>query len=49
MGPTTTQVALPDDPDWSHHVGPGFGGVRLHYVRQGRGVPLLLLHGCPGF
>ena len=24
-------------------------GVRLHYVRQGRGAPLLLLHGWPGF
>ena len=24
-------------------------GVRLHYVRQGAGTPVLLLHGWPGF
>jgi pimeloyl-ACP methyl ester carboxylesterase len=24
-------------------------GVRLHYVRQGAGAPLLLIHGWPGF
>lgn len=33
---------------WTH----GFatvGGVRLHYVRQGGGFPVILLHGWPGF
>jgi pimeloyl-ACP methyl ester carboxylesterase len=24
-------------------------GIRLHYVRQGEGAPLLLIHGWPGF
>jgi len=33
---------------WSHHF-VTVDGVRLHYVRQGRGVPVILLHGWPGF
>jgi pimeloyl-ACP methyl ester carboxylesterase len=37
----------PEGP-WTHHVGQG-SGVRLHYVRQGRGFPVVLLHGWPGF
>ena len=45
----TGAVALPDDPRWSHAEAAGTGGVRIHYVRQGRGVPVLLLHGWPGF
>ncbi|MEK7338204.1 MAG: epoxide hydrolase N-terminal domain-containing protein [candidate division NC10 bacterium] len=24
-------------------------GVRLHFVRQGEGPPILLIHGWPGF
>jgi len=42
-------VSLPDDPRWGHAAAPGSDGVRLHYVRQGRGAPVLLLHGWPGF
>jgi pimeloyl-ACP methyl ester carboxylesterase len=34
---------------WSHAIGLGHQGVRLHYVRQGHGDPVLLLHGWPGF
>ncbi len=37
----------PDGP-WSHHFAV-VGGVRLHYVRQGAGFPVILLHGWPGF
>ena len=33
---------------WTHHFAT-VDGVRLHYVRQGRGVPVILLHGWPGF
>ncbi len=39
----------PDDPAWGHGTAPATGGVRLHYVRQGQGIPILLLHGWPGF
>jgi pimeloyl-ACP methyl ester carboxylesterase len=39
----------PGDPEWGHARGPGAGGVRLHYVRCGRGEPVVLLHGWPGF
>ncbi len=38
----------PNDADWGHYYAPG-AGVRLHYVRQGKGPPVLLLHGWPGF
>lgn len=34
--------------DLSHHYAT-VNGVRLHYVRQGAGEPLLLIHGWPGF
>jgi pimeloyl-ACP methyl ester carboxylesterase len=40
---------LPDDPAWGHGSGAGSGGVSLHYVRLGRGEPVVLLHGWPGF
>jgi pimeloyl-ACP methyl ester carboxylesterase len=40
---------LPDDPAWGHARVAGSGGVILHYVRLGRGQPVLLLHGWPGF
>lgn len=39
----------PDDPCWGHAFAPGADGVRLHYVRQGAGFPVILLHGWPGF
>jgi pimeloyl-ACP methyl ester carboxylesterase len=39
----------PEDPEWGHAYGPGVDGVRLHYVRRGRGEPVVLLHGWPGF
>jgi pimeloyl-ACP methyl ester carboxylesterase len=39
----------PDDPVWGHATAKTTDGVRLHYVRRGRGTPVLLLHGWPGF
>jgi pimeloyl-ACP methyl ester carboxylesterase len=33
---------------WRHEFA-SVDGVRLHYVRQGAGTPVLLLHGWPGF
>src|SRR3989442_7468287 len=33
---------------WKHEL-VSVDGVRLHYVRQGAGSPVLLLHGWPGF
>jgi pimeloyl-ACP methyl ester carboxylesterase len=39
----------PEDRGWGHARGPGADGVRLHYVRRGRGEPAVLLHGWPGF
>ena len=33
---------------WNHQHAE-VNGVRLHYVRQGSGTPLLLIHGWPGF
>lgn len=39
----------PDDSAWGHGETRGTGGVRIHYVRQGRGQPVILLHGWPGF
>jgi pimeloyl-ACP methyl ester carboxylesterase len=39
----------PEDQEWGHAHGPGARGVRLHYVRRGRGEPVVLLHGWPGF
>lgn len=40
---------LPNDARWGHGRGVGSGGVGLHYVRLGRGDPVVLLHGWPGF
>jgi pimeloyl-ACP methyl ester carboxylesterase len=39
----------PGDPRWGHGTGPGAEGVNLHYVRQGAGAAVVLLHGWPGF
>jgi pimeloyl-ACP methyl ester carboxylesterase len=39
----------PDDQAWGHGEGPGTGDARIHYVRQGSGEPVILLHGWPGF
>lgn len=40
---------LPTDPSWNHETAFGEAGVELHYVREGRGPKVLLLHGWPGF
>jgi len=39
----------PHDERWGHGRTEGTGGVTLHYVRQGEGRPVVLLHGWPGF
>jgi pimeloyl-ACP methyl ester carboxylesterase len=39
----------PDDPRWGHARAPGAAGVEIHFVRQGQGAPVVLLHGWPGF
>jgi pimeloyl-ACP methyl ester carboxylesterase len=39
----------PQDQEWGHAHGPGADGIRVHYVRRGRGEPVVLLHGWPGF
>ena len=36
------------DETWNHQFAE-VNGVRLHYVREGGGTPLLLVHGWPGF
>ena len=33
---------------WSHHL-TNVNGINLHYVTQGKGFPVVLLHGWPGF
>lgn len=42
-------MILPNEGDWKHCYGPGADGVKLHYVRAGRGKPIVLMHGWPGF
>jgi pimeloyl-ACP methyl ester carboxylesterase len=37
---------MPESPTHNHVTA---NGVRLHYVRQGKGRPLVLVHGWPGF
>lgn len=34
---------------WNHNYYETREGARLHYVRAGRGIPVVLLHGWPGF
>ncbi|MEK7487230.1 MAG: alpha/beta hydrolase [Planctomycetota bacterium] len=41
--------AHPDDLRWEHSMGNGVDQIQLHFVRQGKGNPILLLHGWPGF
>lgn len=39
----------PQDPIWNHSFALGIDGVRIHYVKNGHGPTLILLHGWPGF
>jgi pimeloyl-ACP methyl ester carboxylesterase len=41
-------MAIRRPEDFEHHTAP-LRDVQLHFVREGRGPPLLLLHGWPGF
>jgi pimeloyl-ACP methyl ester carboxylesterase len=34
--------------EFTHHEAQ-LDGIKIHYVREGRGPPLILMHGCPGF
>jgi pimeloyl-ACP methyl ester carboxylesterase len=34
--------------EFTHHEAQ-LDGIKIHYVREGRGPPLLLMHGWPGF
>ncbi|MCZ6813021.1 MAG: alpha/beta fold hydrolase, partial [Alphaproteobacteria bacterium] len=36
------------EPDWNHRYIDA-NGIRIHYVRHGAGMPLVLLHGWPEF
>ncbi len=52
MNPVTSAASARDlshpEGDWSHHF-KDINGIRLHYVREGRGTPVILLHGWPEF
>lgn len=39
----------PEHTSWTHRFGPGYGNTRIHFIRKGKGHPVLLLHGWPGF
>ena len=39
---------MPDPTDFTHH-NVTVNGINLHYVREGSGPPLLLIHGWPGW
>ena len=41
-------MALRRPEEFSHHE-VQLDGIRIHYVREGRGPPLVLMHGWPGF
>lgn len=49
MGTISTSDLLPDEIDCHHLYTNGEDGVKTHYVRKGKGTPVLLLHGWPGF
>jgi pimeloyl-ACP methyl ester carboxylesterase len=36
-------------PESFHHHEASLPGIKIHYVREGSGPPLLLMHGWPGF
>ena len=40
---------MPPENDSFRHEYAQINGLRYHYVRQGSGPPLLLVHGWPGF
>lgn len=44
----TTRTLSDPDGDWNHGVQP-VNGVDMHYVREGAGQPVILLHGWPEF
>lgn len=41
-------MAIRRPEEFSHHEA-SLAGIRLHYVREGSGPPILLVHGWPGF
>jgi pimeloyl-ACP methyl ester carboxylesterase len=41
-------VAVRRPEEFSHHYAQ-LDGIKIHYVREGSGPPLLLMHGWPGF
>lgn len=45
--PTTD--LLPEEIHCRHFFTTGENGVKIHYVREGEGTTVLLLHGWPGF
>jgi pimeloyl-ACP methyl ester carboxylesterase len=40
---------LPEEVPCDHFYTSGKDGVKIHYVRKGEGIPVLLLHGWPGY
>lgn len=49
MDKKRTLAEAPSSASWGHHMAAGHEGVQIHYVRQGKGMPVVLLHGWPGF
>jgi pimeloyl-ACP methyl ester carboxylesterase len=39
----------PNDARLVHAIAPGSDAVEIHYVRKGKGAPVVLLHAWPGF
>ena len=47
--PATSDPAAPSASDpWTHHYFTTSDGVKLHYVEQGSGTPVILIHGAGG-